>query len=145
VKAEDMFGGFDPADYEDEVKARWGTSDSYREAGRRTKGYSKADWAQLQEEDGAILESLATLMRVGTAAEAHEAVELAEAHRLHIDRWFYPCSSQMHLAMGESYVTDPRFTAFYDKVEPGLATYLRDAIAAREAGGGDRDASGAPT
>ena len=134
VKAQDMFGGFDPADYENEVKERWGTTDSYREAGRRTKGYSKADWAHLRQESSTILESLADLMRAGTAADADAAVELAEAHRLHIDRWFYPCSKQMHLALGESYVADPRFTAFYDEVEPGLAVYLRDAIAASVAG-----------
>jgi DNA-binding transcriptional MerR regulator len=134
VEAEDMFGGFDPADYEDEVKERWGTTDSYREAGRRTKGYTKADRAELQSESGAILESLADPMRASTSAEADEAVELAEAHRLHIDHWFYPCSREMHLALGESYVADPRFTAFYDKIEPGLATYLRDAIAANAAG-----------
>ena len=135
MEAEDMFGGFVPAEYEDEVKERWGTTDSYREAGRRTKGYTKADWAELQQESGAILESLADLMRADTSAENAEAVELAEAHRLHIDRWFYPCSPEMHLALGESYVADPRFTAFYDKIEPGLAAYLRDAIAANVAGG----------
>jgi DNA-binding transcriptional MerR regulator len=130
VKAKDMFGGFDPADYEDEVKERWGTTDSYREAGRRTRGYSKADWAELDQESKAILESLADLMRAGTAADAAAVVELAEAHRLHIDRWFNPCSEQMHLALGESYVADPRFTTFYDSIEPGLAVYMRDAIAA---------------
>jgi hypothetical protein len=130
IKAEDMFGGFDPADFEDEVKERWGTTDSYREAGNRTKGYSKADWAELQQENRTIHESLAALMRAGTAARAPEAVDLAEAHRLHIDRWFYPCSPGMHLALGENYVADPRFAAFYDKIEPGLATYLHDAIAA---------------
>ncbi len=135
VKAQDMFGGFDPSDYEDEVKERWGTTDAYREAGRRTKGYSKADWADLQQESGAILESLADLMRAGTPPGAATAIDLAEAHRLHIDRWFYPCSPQMHLALGESYVADPRFTAFYDKIEPGLASYLRDAIVAGVAGG----------
>lgn len=134
MKAEDMFDGFNPADYADEVKERWGSTDSYREAGRRTRNYTKADWAQLRQESGTILESMASLMRAGTPPEAAAAVELAEAHRLHIDRWFYPCSPRMHLALGESYVADPRFTAFYDKTEPGLAVYLRDAIAASVAG-----------
>ena len=82
------------------------------------------------ESEKAILESLADLMRAGTAADAAAVVELAEAHRLHIDRWFNPCSEQMHLALGESYVADPRVTTFYDGIEPGLAVYMRDAIAA---------------
>jgi hypothetical protein len=133
VKAEDMFGGFDPADYEEEAKERWGNTNPYREAGRRTKVHSRADWAELEQESGAILEALADLMRAGSSPATAAAIELAEAHRLHIDRWFYPCSPQTHLALAESYMTDPRFTAFYDEIEPGLAAYLRDAIAAKPA------------
>jgi hypothetical protein len=39
----------------------------------------------------------------------------------------------MHRALGEMYVADPRFTVTYEKVEPGLAAYVRDAIAANAA------------
>jgi hypothetical protein len=36
----------------------------------------------------------------------------------------------MHTCLGEMYVADERFTAFYDAVRPGLAVFLRDAIIA---------------
>ena len=36
----------------------------------------------------------------------------------------------MHRGLAEMYVTDPRFTAAYDDVAPGLARYVRDAILA---------------
>jgi hypothetical protein len=39
----------------------------------------------------------------------------------------------MHRALGEMYVADPRFAANYEKIEPGLAAYVRDAIAANAA------------
>jgi hypothetical protein len=34
----------------------------------------------------------------------------------------------MHRGLGDMYVDDPRFTANYDAVAPGLARYIRDAI-----------------
>jgi hypothetical protein len=55
---------------------------------------------------------------------------LVEAHRAHIDRWFYPCSVDMHKGLGAMYVQDARFKANLDKVAPGFAQYLSDAIAA---------------
>ena len=55
---------------------------------------------------------------------------LVEQHRQHIDRWFYPCSKEMHKGLGAMYVADPRFTANLDKAGPGFAQYLSDAIAA---------------
>ena len=65
------------------------------------------------------------------AGAADPAVQAAvEDHRMHLDRWFYPCSKQMHHGLGEMYVADARFTANLDKVAPGFARFLRDAIAA---------------
>ena len=41
---------------------------------------------------------------------------------------FYACSLEMLSGLGDMYVSDPRFTATYDKVKPGLALFIRDAI-----------------
>jgi len=66
------------------------------------------------------------------AAASDPAVQAAvEDHRRHIERWFYPCSVEMHHGLGEMYVADPRFTATLDnKADPGFARFFRDAIAA---------------
>jgi len=43
----------------------------------------------------------------------------------------------MHAGLGRMYVADPRFTATYETIRPGLARYMCDAIlanAARAAG-----------
>ncbi|MEG0893135.1 MAG: TipAS antibiotic-recognition domain-containing protein [Oscillospiraceae bacterium] len=61
------------------------------------------------------------------------AGELAQkACALH-EKWlriYYPqYTKEYHLAMGEMYVTDERFAAYYDKIAPGCAIFLRDAIA----------------
>lgn len=133
MKADDvkqLFDGFDPAQYEDEVKERWGETDAYKESARRTKKYGKAEWEQIRAEGEAIYARLAELMREGAAADDARCRGVAEAHRAHIDRWFYPCSKQMHAGLAELYVGDPRFTANLDKVAPGFAQYLHDAIVA---------------
>ena len=91
----EAFGDFDPTQYEDEVKERWGETDAYRESARRTGRYSKEDWKRLRAESEAIEAGLARCWRAANPASSEAAMDLAERHRLHIDRWFYPCSHQM--------------------------------------------------
>lgn len=125
-----MFEGFDPSQYEEEAKQRWGHTDAYKESTRRVKQYSKADWDRYKQEVQAVAERIVERMRAG-APPTDEAVQAAvEEHRLLIDRWFYPCSVEMHKNLGKLYVDDPRFTANLDKAAPGYAQYLSEAIAA---------------
>jgi DNA-binding transcriptional MerR regulator len=130
---EEMFGalgGFDPAEHEAEARDRWGETDAYRESTRRAKGYTKADWEAIHAEGAEIEQGLAASFAAGTPASHPEAMALAERHRLQIDRWFYPCSQSMHVALGEMYVADPRFAARYESIAPGLARYVADAFRA---------------
>ena len=41
-----LFGGFDPKLFEDEAKTLWGDTDAWAESSRRTKDYTKDDWAK---------------------------------------------------------------------------------------------------
>jgi len=67
----------------------------------------------------------AVLVADGAAARA-----AAEAHRQHITRWFYDCSSELHRGLAEMYFTDERFCEHFDRVAPGLAQYVHDAMQA---------------
>jgi len=125
---EEMFEGFDPGSHEEEARARWGNTSSYAEAARRTKGYTKETWTAIRAEAQAINEGFAAAMDSGTVANDPAVRALVERARMHIDRWFYPCSREMHAALGQMYVDDPRFAANYEKVREGLAQFVRDAI-----------------
>lgn len=125
-----LFDGFNPEDYEEEARARWGETDAYKESARRTKQYGKPEWEAIRRESEAIYARLAQLMQQGAAVSDPAVQAGVEEHRRHIERWFYPCSKQMQHGLGEMYVADPRFTANLDKVAPGFARFLRDAIAA---------------
>lgn len=126
----EVFGAFDPAEHAEEAERRWGGTDAYAESQRRAASYDKRQWLQIRDEAEQIAAGLAAAMRDGATPDSERAMDLAEQHRQHISRWFYDCSYEIHRGLGEMYVADPRFTANYEQQEPGLASYIRDAITA---------------
>ncbi|PBC78786.1 DNA-binding transcriptional MerR regulator [Streptomyces sp. TLI_235] len=129
----EVFGKDYQESWEDEAEQRWGGTDAWKESQRRTRGYSKEHWQRIKAEADALNERLARALAAGTAPDSDEAAALAEEHRLHITGHFYDCPHAMHRCLGDMYVADPRFTATYEKIAPGLAQWLRDAIAANAA------------
>ncbi|MCX5430814.1 MerR family transcriptional regulator [Streptomyces sp. NBC_00257] len=124
----EVFGGKDPEEHAEEAEARWGGTAAYAESQRRAAGYTKGDWKRMQAEVAEWSAAYDALMEAGEPATGERAMDLAEAHRLHIGKWFYECTAEMHRGLGEMYVSDERFRAFYDSMRPGLAEHLRDAI-----------------
>ncbi|HEX6500689.1 MAG TPA: MerR family transcriptional regulator [Micromonosporaceae bacterium] len=124
----EVFGGFDPSEYADEARDRWGDTEAYRESRRRTAGYTKQDWQQIVAASGDIERRFAEALRSGTAPDSTPAMDVAEEHRQHLSRYFYDCSPAMHRGLGDMYVADERFTEHYERVAAGLARYVRDAI-----------------
>jgi DNA-binding transcriptional MerR regulator len=135
-KTDEMFAAFKEfrnEDYEAEAEQRWGNTEAFKESKRRTARYTKADWERMGKESAALYVKLAELMEAGVAPDAAAAMDAAEEHRQHISRWFYDCTYEIHVGLGDLYVNDARFTANIDKARPGLAAYLRLAIIANAA------------
>jgi len=124
----EVFGDFDPDEYEDEVKERWGDTDAYKESARRTARYTKADWQRFKDESQEINLAITALMDEGVPADDPRAMDAVDRARLQIDHWFYPCSHEMHANLAKMYIADPRFTATYEKIHTGMAQYVHDAI-----------------
>ncbi len=124
----EVFGEHDPEQHAEEVRERWGDTDSYRQSQERTSRYRKQDWLEIKAQGEEVESRFARLLADGVPAEAEQAMDVAEAHRLQIDRWFYTCSHEMHTGLADMYVADPRFTKHYEDVAPGLAQYVHDAI-----------------
>ena len=129
----EVFGDQDPAQYGEEVEARWGDSELLAESRRRTSRYGKEDWLRINAEGAAVEQRLARALRDGVPADSAVAADLAEEHRQQISRNFYDCSPEVHVALGRMYVEDARFTAHFEQVAPGLAGYLSAAIEANAA------------
>lgn len=129
-----VFGDFDPAEYEVEAKERWGDTDAYTQSAKRTSSYTKADWDNVNDEADGIYRRFVELMGDGVGADDARAAEVVDAHRAHISRWFYECSPEIHAGLGAMYIKDARFTKNIDKHGDGLAHYMSEAIAARYEG-----------
>jgi len=129
----DLFDGFDPSRYEEEARHRWGGTDAFAETERRTKQYTPDDWQAIKAEQGAVYEAAVAALKAGKASSSVEAMDVAERHRLGIDRWFYPCSHRMHEGLASMYESDDRFRQSIDKYGEGLTTFLAEAIRANAA------------
>ena len=124
----EVFGDRDPTRHAAEAEERWGDTDAYAQSRKRTRAYRKEDWKEMQAQMDAVHGRLVEAMRAGTAADDPIAMDAAEAHRRLIGRWFYDLSHEMHGNLADMYVADPRFTATYEDIAPGLATYIAEAI-----------------
>jgi MerR family transcriptional regulator, thiopeptide resistance regulator len=116
-----LFGDFDVERFADEAQERWGETDAYKEAQRRTASYRDDDWRAIKSEARDIETELAALLSAGGPADGERAMDLAERHRGHISRWFYECSTDAHRGLGELYVGYSRFTKHFEEIAPGLA------------------------
>jgi DNA-binding transcriptional MerR regulator len=125
----ELFGeGFD--DYQAEAEQKWGETEEWKESQRRKQQYGMQDWIQIKAGGEAVEKALADAFRAGLPADSAEAMDAAEQHRLHVNRWFYDCPPAFHRKLGDMYVSDPRYVARYDESFglPGFAAYCRAAI-----------------
>lgn len=125
-----LFDGFDPAQYDAEAEQRWGSSEAFKESARRTQGYSSDDWQRFASEQAALYADAFSLLTAGEPPDSERAGSVAERHRSLIDRWFYPCSLEMHRGLATLYESDARFAANIDRYGAGLTAFLVAAIRA---------------
>jgi len=126
----EIFGTDRMDEYTAEAEEKWGDTDAWRESRRRTAAYSKQDWITIKAEADANIAGFAEAIRAGEPASGAAAMDLAEAHRQHLVRWFYDCGYSMHRGLAELYISDPRYMASYDEIEPGFSQYVHNAIMA---------------
>ncbi|MEU0674372.1 MerR family transcriptional regulator [Streptomyces sp. NPDC006172] len=129
----EVFGDKDPEQYAEEAEQRWGGTEAYAESQRRAARYTKDDWKRMKAEVADWGERYGALMAAEEPPTGERAMDMAEEHRQHICGWFYECPYDMHRGLGEMYVADERFKAFYDSLRPGLAEHLKEAIDANAA------------
>jgi MerR family transcriptional regulator, thiopeptide resistance regulator len=127
----DIFEGFDPSVYEAEVKARWGNSDAYRESNLRTANYTPDEWKSIMSEQAAIFGDAAQAFAKGADPSDADVIEIAERHRLHLDRWYYACSLEMHCRLADLWGGDDRYRQFIDTHGQGVTEFLAAAIRVR--------------
>ena len=129
----EVFGDWLPEEYAAEAEERWGDSDAWAQSQRRTAAMTKEDWLRVKAEGDDVERRFAAAMAGGVPADSTAAQDLAEEHRQQIGRYHYDCSPAMHAGLGRMYVEDERFTAYYERIAPGLAQYVSTAVQANAA------------
>lgn len=133
MNKKEMFDGFDMTEiekhkekYAEETKQKYGNSDAYKESQKKTSKYTKEDWAKIMARGGEIDKKLADLMDRGPSDP--EVQKLIADKRQHITDSFYNCTPEIFRGLGDLYVQDQRFTENIDKIKPGFAKFLREAM-----------------
>ena len=135
MRDNELFEGFDydktmenQKKYEKEVDEKWGNTAAYKESKGKTDGYVKEDWERIQLETDTLMKELIRCFREKEPIDGAAMMAVCEAFRRHMTKNFYECSLKMFSCLGNMYVTDERFTQYYDKHEAGLAAYYNEAI-----------------
>jgi DNA-binding transcriptional MerR regulator len=130
VDMKKIFDGFEPDQYAEETKQRWGHTDAYKISAQRTKSYTETDWRKMKDEQAAIYAEALAAREAGVHPNEPRAMDVAERHRLSIDRWFYPCGREMHCGLANLWEADRRYSDSIDKFGAGLTEYLAAAVRA---------------
>ena len=121
-------GGIMSNNYETEARARWGSTDAYREHEQKTKNYTKEKWAQANDGLLAIFAEFAACKQSGASADSAETQALVAKLQAHITANYYTCTDEILAGLGNMYVCDERFKKNIDKYGEGTAEFARDAI-----------------
>ncbi len=96
-----------------------------RESNRKWKAYSAAKKEVILAEGSAIYKDMIAVMPKG--ANSAEAQAIVERWRKHMDHFWTPNLEQL-LGIADGYNDDPKFRANFDKMDPRLAEFMRDAV-----------------
>lgn len=119
-----LFGGFDPQQFEEEAKSRWGETEAWKISRQRTKNYSDEDWKCYHEEHRKICEALTGMMREGRDVSDSAVQESVADYASLIDRWFYPCDAAHMGRLADMYEGDVRFRDSFEVHGEGLSAFV---------------------
>lgn len=112
--------------YGEEVRSKYG-NDSIDKSNAKLKGMSKEQYEQGEKLGEEVLQVLNEAFQTGDPA-SDLAQKAADLHKQWLGLYWDSYSKEAHAGLAQMYVDDERFTAFYDKKQPGSAKFLRDAI-----------------
>ena len=112
--------------YGNEVREKYGI-ESLEKANRKIMDMSEEKLAQVEMMNKELNSTLreAFLSNDPTGTLAQKACQL---HKDWLLNYWSDYSKEAHLGLVQMYVDDERFTAYYDRIAPGCALFLRDAM-----------------
>lgn len=112
--------------YGKEIREKYG-NDTINKSNNKLKNMTQEEYDHITKLGNEIQEVLKEAYKTGDPA-GDLAQKAAELHRQWISFYWDSYSKEAHAGLAQMYVDDERFTAYYDKEQPGTAAFLRDAI-----------------
>lgn len=112
--------------YGTEIRGKYG-DDQVKASYKKFKNMTAEQYAEFEKLGTTLEATLSEAVKTGDPA-GKLAQKAADLHRQWLGYTWGSYSKEAHAGLAQMYVDDARFTAHYDKEQPGTAQFLRDAI-----------------
>jgi len=109
-----------------EIRDKYG-DDTVNKSNAKVKNMTEAQHEEVTRLAEEVSTTLAEAFKTGDPSSGI-AQKAADLHKRWISYYWSEYSKEAHAGLAQMYVDDERFTAYYDKEQPGTAAFLRDAI-----------------
>jgi len=112
--------------YGAEIREKYGAN-VVEASNAHMKGLTQMQYNQSERLRHALEDALLSAINIGDPA-SEAAQKACDLHKEWLSVFYPHYTKEYHISLGEMYVSDERFRAHYDKLAPGCAEFLRDAI-----------------
>ncbi|WML28046.1 MerR family transcriptional regulator [Neobacillus sp. OS1-33] len=112
--------------YGKEIREKYG-EETVNKSNAKLQNMTQAQYDEVTKLAEQVIETLAEAYKTGDPA-GDLAQKAADLHKRWLSYYWNEYSKEAHAGLAQMYVDDERFTAYYDKEQPGTAAFLRDAI-----------------
>ncbi len=112
--------------YGKEIREKYG-DEEVNASNAKMMNMSEEDYAKVTALSNELNEKLKQATLIGDAKSAL-AMEVAELHRKWLCYFWKEYSVESHIGLVNMYCEDERFREYYEKITPGAAEFIRDAV-----------------
>ncbi|MDF2674746.1 MAG: transcriptional regulator, MerR family protein [Clostridiales bacterium] len=112
--------------YGEEIRAKYG-KDKVEKSNAKLMNMTQEEYDEVTKLSEELMVTLAEAFKNGDPS-SEIAQKAADLHKKWLTYYWTEYSKEAHAGLAQMYVDDERFTAYYDKEQPGTAAFLRDAI-----------------
>ena len=112
--------------YGREIREKYG-DEAVDRSNAKFMGMSREQYAEFEKLTAEFHETLKAAYEQGDPA-GELAQKACELHKKWLCFSWGEYSREAHIGVTQMYVEDPRFTAYFDRIAPGCAPFLRDAV-----------------
>lgn len=112
--------------YGKEIREKYG-NEAVEKSNEKLMNMTQEEHNTVEKLSEQLTETLALAFQTGDPA-SDIAQKAADLHKQWLTFYWNEYSKEAHAGLAQMYVADERFTAYYDKEQPGTAAFLRDAI-----------------